>query len=184
MSLAERREWYSAGKTPLAFTGGSILLVTLLFMLVLALLATAIVEGSALQLRMAGNHQGQEAALQQTRAVANEVSLDRGNYVLDSGIGSSNCAPENPDPDCDRRELGAIISAPVHSDVVVDYRTIRRDPLFRAGVPTREPQEKASSVRAASVALFEVDVKMLNSSSPGGLSQVVRGVAVRIANRD
>lgn len=177
--------WASPGFVPprdssLVGEKGSILLITLLFMLVLALLAKAVTEGSALQLRMVGNHERQELALQQARAVSTELSTGHSDFLLTSKPGESNCAPTNADPDCDHHRLFTMPSVPLPRGLAVDYRIERRYPWQVYGLPTRDSQEKVSSVRGAAVALFEVDVTVGSGVRVSGNSRVLRGVAVRI----
>ena len=159
---------------------GAVLLLAMVFLLMLAIVATSVVQTAMLQLHMAGNDQFAEEAFHQVQAIATEVSLHPDNFLLEGGVGFSNCPVNVQGPQCDRSLLAVPASAVVPVGVKLDYRVTRQDPLLWQGFPVREAQDTASSSSRFDAAHFEIDVRINGSERRLGNAHIVQGVALRV----
>lgn len=160
--------------------GGAILLLAMVFMLLLAILATTVLRGASLQLHMAGNHQFQEDALQRVLAVGEELSHQPGNFLLRGDVGFTNCPADSQRDDCDVKQLQAPRAAQVPAGIQLDYRVVRQGPRYISGSALRESQQTVSSARHFQAAVFEIDISVDGSAQRLGNARLVRGVALRI----
>ena len=159
---------------------GAVLLLALVFMLMLTMIATTVMQTAILQLRMAGNDQFLEEAFHKAQAIATELSLDPDNFSLEGGVGSTNCPVGVKDLNCYRSELPVPASAVVPTGVTLDYRVTRQDPLLWRDFPIREAQNTVSSSNSFDAAIFEIDVRIDGSEKRLGSSHIVQGIAVRV----
>ena len=72
---------------------GTVLIVTLVFTLMLAIISMTAMQTALLQLRMAGNDQFLEEAFHIAEAIADELSQSPENFFLGTEVGHSNCPP-------------------------------------------------------------------------------------------
>ena len=159
---------------------GAVLLLALVFMLMLAIIASTVVQTAILQLRMAGNDQNLEEALHKAQAIATELSLNPDNFSLEGDVGDTNCPVGDQSLNCDRNELQTPGSAAAPAGVEIDYRVTRQDPLLWRGLPVREEQDAASSSSSFDAAIFEIDVRIDGSEKRLGSAHIVQGIAVRV----
>ena len=159
---------------------GAVLLLALVFMLMLAIIASTVLQTAILQLRMAGNDQFLEETLHKAQAIATELSLNPDNFSLEGGVGHTNCAIGEQRLHCDRSQLQIPGSAVAPAGVEIDYRVIRQDPLLWRGFPLREAQDAASSSSSFDAVIFEIDVRVYGSEKRFGNAHIVQGVAVRV----
>jgi Tfp pilus assembly protein PilX len=159
---------------------GAILLLALVFLLLLSIVAARVMKTGALQLRMSGNDQFAEEAVQQAQAVATEVSLEPRNFLLESMIDDTNCLPADPRDDCTFARLLTPHTAQLDASLQLQLQVTRQDPLVWRGMPIRESQHSASSSNSFDAALFEVEVAIDGSERRLGSARVVRGIAVRM----
>jgi len=159
---------------------GAVLLLAMVFMLMLAIIASTVIQTAILQLRMAGNDQFFEEALHKAQAIATELSLSPDNFFLEGGVGFTNCPVGDESLNCDRSQLQIPGSAVAPAGVEIDYRVIRQDPLLWRGFPLREAQDKASSSNSFDAAIFEIDVRIDGSEKRLGSAHIVQGIAVRV----
>jgi len=164
-------------------SGGAVLLLAMVFMLLLGLLAASTLHSGALESHMAGNNQFQEDAFQRAQAVATEISQSPGNFPLVGGVGYRICEPGDDDAACnnDGHYLGELVSAAVPEGLGVSYHVTRQGPLFLENFPVREPQDEASGSGHAVAAIFEISVHVDGSGAGLGSARVVQGIAVRVA---
>ena len=160
---------------------GAVLMLTMVFMLMLAMLAGTVIRSGVLEFHMAGNDQFQEEAFQRAQAVATELSRDPNNFVLAVAVGYAICSAADEDPACDGTGLGAPVSAVVPEGVELAYRVTRQSPLLLEGFPVRESQGNASGSGRFDAAIFEVSVQVDGSGQRLGTARVVQGVALRVA---
>ena len=81
----------SQSKTTIKTSHGSVLILALVFMLLLAVISTTAMQTALLQLRMAGNDQFLEEAFHKAEGIADELSQSPENFLLDTEVGHSNC---------------------------------------------------------------------------------------------
>lgn len=167
-------------KSPLLSSSGAVLLIALVFMLLLSVMAATAMQSALLQLRMAGNDQFMEEALHQAQAIAVELSLRPGNFLLTAGVGDANCPPGRQEPVCTQNQLQVPASALALDTHALDYRVVRQDPLLWRGFPIREAEHSASSSTGFDAALFEIDVQLDGSDNGLGSAHVVQGMVVRV----
>ena len=159
---------------------GSVLLLALVFVLMLTLIATSVVQTATLELHMAGNDQFREEASQVAKAIAAEISLNPENFSLMSPVGHSNCAPAGEAPDCDLRSLQVPGSAQSIGGYDLDYRVTRVAPLSLEDYPVPGVQQTRGEGEPLNVARFEIEVRVDGRHNRRGAAHVVQGVAVRI----
>lgn len=159
---------------------GSVLLLALVFVLMLSLIAASVVQTATLQLHMAGNDQLREEAGQLARAIAAELSSYSENFLLASDTGHTNCAPADPGADCDSRSLRLPLSARAATSYDLDYRVVRAAPLRRERYPLPGVAEATTGAAFATVAVFEVEVRVDGRHRRRGSAHVVQGVALRL----
>lgn len=154
----------------------------MVFLVVLALLTSTLLQTAVLEVRMAGNSQFREVALQRAKGVASELSLVSSNFNPLQPAGFSRCVPETSFAGCDANDLalpGSVLTA--SHGTRIDARIVRRLPLSIAQLPIRESQEVVSSAGKTAFALFEVDVEVLGNEGATGRARLVHGMAARLA---
>lgn len=159
---------------------GAVLLLALVFLLLLAMLATTVLQTAILQLRMATNDQFLEEAFHRAQAIAAELALNPDNFFLEGGVGYSNCPVGAQEGECDRSQLAPPASAVAPAGVALDYRVTRQEPLYYRGFPIRESQDTASSSNSFDAAIFEIDVHLDGGEQRLGSAHIVQGIAVRV----
>lgn len=159
---------------------GAALLLSLVFMLMLAMIAATTMRTGILQLHMAGNDQFVEEAFHQAQAVATELSLHADSFPLDTDAGDVICRKASVDTDCDYRLLPASAYTQIPQGVSLDYRVTRQEPLLWHGFPVRESERTVSSSTRFDAAIFEISVSIDGSEKKLGSAHIVQGVAVRI----
>ena len=159
---------------------GAALLLALVFMLMLAMVAATVMRTAILQLHMAGNDQFLEEAAHRAQAVATELSLDADAFLLDTGVGDSNCPAGSAAAGCDYTLLPVAAQAATPEGVVLDYRVTRQDPLLWRGFPVREPEATASSSAGFDAAIFEISVRVDGGGRNLGSAHIAQGIAVRV----
>ena len=167
-------------KSPSWSSRGAVLLIALIFMLLLSVIAATVMQSAILQLRMAGNDQFMEEALHQAQAIAAELSLNPGNFLLMGEVGDGNCPPGRQDAGCDQSQLQVPASVPTLDAYALDYRVVRQEPLLWKGFPVREAEHLASSSTGFDAALFEIEVQLDGSGNGLGSAHVVQGMVVRV----
>lgn len=160
--------------------GGAVLLLAMVFLLLLALVAAAVMQTGILEFHMAGNNQFQEEAFQRAQAIATELSGDPNNFMMVGNVGYTLCRAGDESPDCDRHDLHAPLSGEVPPGVALGYRVVRRGPLLLRGFPVREGERHASGAALFDAAIFEVDVRVAGSERRLGTARVAQGIAVRV----
>ena len=160
---------------------GYVLLLAMLFMLMLAMVATTVMQTAILQFQMAGNDEFYEEALQTARAVNIELSRDRLNFSTDGDVTATRCPSGKVARHCDYSDLRAPTSVVVPAGLTLDYRVVRQAPLIVKGFSPREGQGRASSMRNVGMAVFEVDVLVDGGDLRLGRARLVQGVALRLA---
>ena len=163
-----------------ALNRGAILLLSLVFILMLALIAGMVIKTAILQLHMAGNDRFLEEAIHKAQAIVTELSLTPKNFSLEGGLGYTNCVADSQALYCDLRALKAPGSGAASQGVEVDYRVTRAQPLLWKSFPIRESQESASSSTSVGAANFEISVRIDGGESRLGKANVVQGIAVRV----
>lgn len=160
---------------------GVVLMLALVFMLMLGILATTVMQTGILQLHMAGNDQFLEEAFHKAQAIATELSLNPDNFFLGAAVGDTNCPVGEPSPGCNRSQLQVPMSAAATAGVELDYWVVRQEPLLWKGFSIRESQGTASSSSSFDAATFEIDVRVDGSEKRLGTAHIVQGIAVRVA---
>lgn len=155
---------------------GTVLLVCLLVLLLLALLGTTVARTSLLQLRMAGNDENRLSALQQAMAVVDAVLETGAGMDLSAAVGYRACTAQLGPLPCDAGlTLPAVLPSPSgRLDAVVE----RLAPLA-ARMP-RLSEEGASSTVAYRVASFELRGIYDGTAEGLGRAAVSQGVLVRM----
>ena len=157
---------------------GAVLLLSLVFALLLALLTTMVVQTATQQLQMASNAQMRRLLQEYALSVTAALSRNPHNFLLDTGVAHINCMPASQQPDCDSKALAISALELISSErVVLEYRVVRRAPLHTA-LPRPDAQDKEVG-RDAFFATFDVEVRVTDGRA---IARVVQGIAVDIAH--
>jgi len=162
---------------------GAILLVSMVFLLLMALVAGTVMQTSMLEFKMAGNDQFREEAFQKAQAVSSSISEDVDNFPVVGDVGYTNCVTGDADPDCDIFSLtidSAIASVP--TGVALTAQVTREGPLILESFPVRLSESQTSSSPSYDAAIFEVVVEYSGSDVGLGNAEVAQGLAVRIVS--
>ena len=162
---------------------GAALVVSLLFLLLITLIATTGADTSALQLQMAGNEQSRLEAQQRAMAVLDAIFDDSDNTPIVGGIGYKICDAAVIEENCDLSAITLeteVTSLP--SGVDVDYFVTRVGPL-EIDAPTMSEQE-VSSASAYKLARQEITASVDGIEVRQGRSTIVQGVHVRIPSQN
>jgi len=158
--------------------GGVVLLLSMVFMLLLAIVAGTVMQTSILEFFMAGNAQFREEAFQQAQAIVTEISQDIDNFPVTGAVGYDIC-PSG----CDATfSVTPTSLAAVPAASTVTYQSRRRGPLILESLPFRQTEDKVSSGPSFDAAIFEADVEIDGSAVRLGSAQVVQGIAVRVVS--
>jgi hypothetical protein len=162
---------------------GVVLILAMVFLLLLTLVATTVMQFSIQEFQMAGNNQFREEAFQRAQAVADELADDPNNFPVVGDVGYTICLSTDTDSDCNNSNfLVAPESATAPEGVAVGYQVVRQGPRFVETLPFRESQSAASSARAFDAALFEILVDIDGNEGRLGSAEVAQGIAVRVAS--
>ena len=129
-------------------------MLALVFMLMLAIVSTAVMQTGALQFHMAGNDQFQEEALQQAQAIATELARHPDNFSLTEGVGFTNCFSVKQSPGCDSYSLVGPLPTVLAQGIDLDYRVIRQDPYLLKGLSLRNAELPGGEIFDAGI--FEI----------------------------
>lgn len=156
---------------------GVVLLVSLLVLLLMALVATAVARTNLLQMHMAGNDEAKTAAMQYTLALVDGVLADEASTPVTGPVGYRVCAVGSSAENCNQSSLSIDDVVPVEG--TADVFVTRVGPL-RARMPAMYEGQASSSVfyRAAK---FEIRASYDGTEYEHGRSVLVQGVLVRLA---
>jgi hypothetical protein len=156
---------------------GTVLIITLLVLLLLALLASAVGRSNLLQLHMAGNDEAQTAALQHTLALQDAVLEQPGSTPLLGGVGYRICTTGSTEAGCDQSTL--IIDDRLRPQTgQVDVVVTRVGPAL-ARLPVMS-EAMASSGLHYRVAKFEIRSSYDGTGQGLARAATVQGVLLRL----
>ncbi len=158
---------------------GAVLLVSMIFLLLLALVAGTVMQTSILEFRMAGNDQFREEAFQQAQATVASVVEDLDNFPVTGDVGYKICLAGSSG--CDSTVLTYDTSVVTDSSLLT-VEVTREGPLIMETFPVRLSESQTSSSVNYDAAIFEVHAEYSGSNQGLGNAEVVEGVAVRIAS--
>jgi hypothetical protein len=154
---------------------GAVLLISMVFLLLLSIIAGTVTQTSILEFFMAGNAQFREEAFQQAQALTTEIATDIRNFPVVGQIGYDVC-PSG----CDAATQPLTFSVP--AGIEADFKVTRRGPLLLESLPFRQTEGNASSSPNFDAAIFEIDVLVDGTKNRLGRAQIVQGMAVRVAS--
>jgi hypothetical protein len=155
------------------------MIISLIFLLLITLIATTAAQTSTFQLQMAGNDQSRVDAQQRTMAMMDAIMDDSDNAPIIGDIGYKICDTSSVDVSCDEKliDLASSVTT-IPSGSSADYFVIRRGPL-ETDPPTMS-EARASSASAYKVARYEVTANFDGSGSRLGTSSMGQGMLVKI----
>ena len=161
--------------------GGMVLLLSLVYVLMLALIAGMVAQSGTLQSHMAGNDQYREAASQTAQAIAVELASHLENFSLEAAVGHVRCGPGATDPGCDSADLLGPGPDSADSLYAMVYSVTRREPPLWENVSPRGAPRGAAGV---DVGVFEIDVRVEGRGARPGRARMIQGVAVPASGGD
>lgn len=163
---------------------GVVLLVTMVFLLLLAVLSGTAIQTSILEFQMAANEKFQEEAFQRAQAIASAISSHKDNFPITTVVGSLICRAGDRAVACHEARLTLPDStlAVVSPGVDVTYTVERKGPVLVPSLPIRMPQTSVSSSLAFDAAIFETQVKIDGGGVNLGVAEVVQGIALLVTS--
>lgn len=162
---------------------GAVLAVSLIFLLLLSILAISVMRSGQLEVLMAGNSQAQLDAFQLAEGIADAV-LGRWENNLDTeAIVCSNGHP-NPDSDCDRfnlawdARLDPTSTTPAPLPAVKGATVTGRARPLNDGQPACVPAFITGIAHGTWAFFFDVEATFDNTEARQGASQINRGAVV------
>ena len=155
------------------------MIISLMFLLLISLVATTSAETNTLQLQMAGNDQLRADAQQRVMAILDAILDDNDNTPVIGNIGYKICDEGSTDTSCDRALISLSSSiTDVPSGTNNDYFVTRMGPL-ETGAPVMS-ESMASSASAFNVARYEITASFEGDAARLGNSTIVQGITVKI----
>lgn len=155
---------------------GLVLIISLLILLMTSILAATVYETNTLQMRMAGNEQTREGALQRTLATVDAIVARQENFPLHGSIGYRACDVEAMDESCDETSI-VVDRGRAPWARPADYSIVRKGPL-EVGLPSMA-EGSASSGWHYRAALYEVRVAGAGDKRDPGEKTMAQGVLIR-----
>ncbi len=155
--------------------GGVVLIVSLIFLLLLAILATTVSETNLLQLRMARNDEAKMEVTQRALAIVDAILDDTDNIPVVGNIGYKICETDTatiPTTGCDEHEI-TMPTELLDSLADIDYYVERVGPL-EVAVPFLD-EDMAGSATAVKVARQQITVSFDRTETNQGAVTLVQG---------
>ena len=155
--------------------GGVVLIVSLIFLLLLAILATTVSETNLLQLQMAGNDEAKMEVTQRALAIVDAILDDTDNIPVVGNIGYKVCDKNNSatrPAACDELEI-AVSPLLLDSAAEIKYSVERVGPL-EVPVPFLD-ESIAGSATAVKVARQQITVIFDRTDEKRGAVELVQG---------
>lgn len=154
---------------------GSVLLISLVFLLILTLGATTAMRTSSLGLKMANNEEIRVTTMEMTQSIIDEVVGNPDNLIVSGGVGWVNCT--------------ANVAGCSKNDVTIDTNLLPLAEANKARVivqrlaPALTPAPRGinSSADAFFAARFEVDTTYDGTADNEGKAGIVQGVLILVA---
>lgn len=154
---------------------GSVLLISLVFLLILTLGATTAMRTSSLGLKMANNEEIRVTTMEMTQSIIDEVVGNPDNLIVSGGVGWVNCT--------------ANVAGCSENDVTIDTNLLPLAEANKARVivqrlaPALTPAPRGinSSADAFFAARFEVDTTYDGIADNEGKAGIVQGVLILVA---
>jgi Tfp pilus assembly protein PilX len=154
---------------------GSVLVITMLFLVAISMLAVSSMQTSNISLFMAQNEESRIAAAQGAQALADAIAANPAATPVVGDSGFTICT--QGEANCDRTDL-PVTNATLAADVAqghVTARVMREGALFRP-----PPRSVASSIDKFSSASFEVVTTYDRTDEQLGRQQITEGVLVLV----
>lgn len=156
---------------------GTVLVVTMLFLLVISLLAVSSMQSSNLGLFMAQNEESRIAASQGAQALADAIVSDPASTPVVGGAGYTVCTPG--EANCNRNDL-PVQDSFLANEVSKGYVTAR---VRRDGTLLRPPPRFVeSSIDKFLATSFEITTTYDRTDEQLGRQQITEGVLVLVPN--
>jgi len=158
---------------------GTVMIISLIFLLLISLVAATAAETNTLQLYMAGNDQLRVDATQRVMAILDAILADNDNTPVVGDLGYKICDENSTDTSCDQTLIvvdSAITAVPTGTNS--DYFVTRVGPL-ETDAPIMS-ESMASSASAFKVARYEVTASFEGDAARLGNSTIVQGITIKI----
>ncbi|MEX0618379.1 MAG: pilus assembly PilX N-terminal domain-containing protein [Pseudohongiellaceae bacterium] len=153
---------------------GSVLLITLIFLVILTLAATTGMRTSIMEMRMAGNEQSRVSTLEMAQSIVDEVVGNADNIVVSGDVGFVNCTPNLTGCTATDIVIDTTLLPTAEADKV-EVAVVRLAPAL-----TPAPRGISSSADAFYAARFEVDSTYDGAADNEGKAGIVQGVLVLV----
>ena len=158
-----------------AAQGGSVLVITMLFLIAISVLAVSSMQSGNIGLYMAQNEESRIAAAQGAQALADAIAANPASTPVVGGSGFTICTPG--EANCDRNDLpinNAVLATAIANGHITG-RVVREGTLFRP-----PPRSVESSIDKFNSASFEVVTTYDRTDEQLGRQQITEGVLVLV----
>jgi hypothetical protein len=158
---------------------GAVMIISLMFLLLISMVASTAAQTNTMQLQMAGNDQLRADAQQRVMALLDAILDDADNTPIVGNVGYKICEAGSTDTSCDQALISLVSSViDVPTGTSNDFFVTRMGPL-ETGAPVMN-ESMASSASAFSVARYEVSASFDGDGAKLGNSNIVQGITVKI----
>lgn len=155
------------------------MIISLVFLLLISLIASTAAETNTLQMQMAGNSQLRADAQQRVMAILDAILDDSDNTPIVGNVGYKICDAASTDTSCNQSLINLDSSVTnIPGGTSSDYFVTRTGPL-ETGAPVMD-EFMVSSASAFNMARYEVTASFDGNAVRLGSSRVVQGVTVKI----
>ena len=154
---------------------GTVLILSLVFAAMLALVTATVLQTATQQLHMAGNDQFRTFMRQYAQSVVAALAKNPKNFRLDKSVGHVNCPLASVQSGCDSRTLPVPNVKVAIGTLAFDYRVVQHAPFVTA-LSRPSSQDEELTVEAV-FATFEIEVQVTSDTAS---VHVVQGVAVEV----
>lgn len=156
---------------------GAVLMVSLIFLLLLTIVAISAMKTGIFELLMASNEQSRVEAFQRAQSIADDIFADPNNIPIYGNVDDRFCSTSATvgSGDCVKNEISIDADLQAMGDEEIEYYVQRVGPLY-----SPPPRVKTLTVSASAYtsARFEISVDYDGTKGRAGRAQLGQGVLV------
>ena len=157
---------------------GAVLILVLIFVLLMNIVASSVIQSAALQTRIAGNSHSYVEALHLAQSLGRSLVHDPNNFPLTQEVDTFNCLSFDQAVNCQGNSLRVSASMPGFDNHEYRAAVTRKDPETLSGELVEiDPDGNVARVQF-DVALFEIEVNVTGMDSRSKDVRIYTGVAL------
>lgn len=157
---------------------GAVLMVSLVFLLLLTIVAISAMKTGIFELLMASNEQARVEAFQRAQSISDDIFADPNNIPVFGNVGDRFCSTTATigANDCVKNDISIDTNLDATGNEEIEYYVQRVGPLYSP--PPRLRATSGFSAAAYTSARFEISVDYNGTKDKAGRSQLAQGVLV------